>query len=100
MKDEHSAQMLSIVKQYQQVKQQGRLLMLEFTSLVDYLHLLRACSLALDCMGNQASLYLAAAVSDFYIPKDKLVGEHNLVVVKCLFLVKILCLCQTTVPII
>lgn len=47
--------------------------MIDFASLVDYLHLLRAASLIMDRLGNKAFLYLAAAVSDFYIPKDKMV---------------------------
>lgn len=64
---------MDVIERYQSVKSQGRLLMVEFTTIVDYLHLLRAASKVLDCLGDKAVLYLAAAVSDFYIPRDKMV---------------------------
>jgi len=49
--------------------------MVEFTTIVDYLHLLRATTRILDSHGSSAVLYLAAAVSDFYIPRDKMVSS-------------------------
>ena len=73
VKDDHTAHLLKTVQTYQQVTREGRLLQIDFTSLVDYLHLLRACSLILAKAGRKAMLYLAAAVSDFYIPRDKMV---------------------------
>ena len=73
VKDDHTASLLATVQTYQRVIKEGRLLQIDFTSLVDYLHLLRACSLILARAGRNAMLYLAAAVSDFYIPRDKMV---------------------------
>ena len=73
VKDDHTAHLLTTVQTYQQVSREGRLLQIDFTSLVDYLHLLRACSLIIAKAGKKAMLYLAAAVSDFYIPRDKMV---------------------------
>jgi len=67
----------SVITQYQTIKQEGRLLMVEFTSLGDYLHLLRAASQILSPLGNRVILYLAAAVSDFYIPADKMVIKER-----------------------
>jgi len=46
----------------------GRLLSLEFTSIFDYVYLLRAASIALRSAGTRALIILAAAVSDFYVP--------------------------------
>lgn len=52
--------------------------MVEFTTLVDYLHLLRAASEALQPAGRRAIMYLAAAVSDFYIPDSAMVQRSLL----------------------
>ncbi|XP_067936372.1 phosphopantothenate--cysteine ligase-like [Watersipora subatra] len=49
----------------------------EFVSVIDYIMLLRACCQAMKPLGQQALLYLAAAVSDFYIPLDDL-PEHKI----------------------
>lgn len=49
-----------------------RLLCIPFTSVVEYLFLLRAAALSLSPAGRRAILFLAAAVSDFYIPADEM----------------------------
>ena len=59
---------------YKEVMKSERLLSIDFTTLNEYLHLLRASALSLQQLGPTAMLYLAAAVSDFYIPKDQMVG--------------------------
>ncbi len=43
----------------------------EFETLEEYLQLLEAASRAMSSLQERASIYLAAAVSDFYIPEDK-----------------------------
>jgi len=53
-------------------KYSGSLLEIPFTSLSDYLWLLRSASKVLAEHGKSSLLYLAAAVSDFYIPADHL----------------------------
>ena len=73
VKDEHTSHLLNTVQTYQQMTKEGRILQIDFSTLVDYLHLLRACSLILSRAGRNSMLYLAAAVSDFYIPRDKMV---------------------------
>lgn len=45
-----------------------RLLQVGFSTLSDYLFLLKACAVALQPLRGRALLYLAAAVSDFYVP--------------------------------
>uniref|UniRef100_A0A914W7S2 DNA/pantothenate metabolism flavoprotein C-terminal domain-containing protein n=1 Tax=Plectus sambesii TaxID=2011161 RepID=A0A914W7S2_9BILA len=61
-----------MVEEYRKVKAENRLLLVEFITLHDYLGLLHLCATLLNGCGRRALLYLAAAVSDFYIPNDKL----------------------------
>ncbi|CAM5105460.1 unnamed protein product [Natator depressus] len=62
---------------YQRAKEAGALLPLEFTSLSEYLALLRAAARALAPFGSSVMFYLAAAVSDFYIPASEM-PEHKI----------------------
>ncbi len=50
------------------------MLMLDFTTVGEYLHLLKEITIVLGRMREQAMYYLAAAVSDFYIPDKKMVS--------------------------
>lgn len=58
-------------------KSAGQLLLVPFTTLVDYLYLLRASSQSLSLFKRRALLYLAAAVSDFYIPAEQM-SQHKI----------------------
>lgn len=73
MKSEHQKRLSSILRDYEQVQRDRSLLWVEFQSLSEYLHLLQMCSTCLQGLGKSAMLYLAAAVADFYIPKDQMV---------------------------
>lgn len=73
MKPEYEPRVLETLLRYEQIKGDNLLLTVEFQTLSDYLQLLQACSDALKPLGNKAMLYLAAAVSDFYIPKEQMV---------------------------
>uniref|UniRef100_A0A0A9XQ10 Phosphopantothenate--cysteine ligase n=1 Tax=Lygus hesperus TaxID=30085 RepID=A0A0A9XQ10_LYGHE len=53
------------------------MLLISFISLTEYLWLLKEATAALKNHKSKALLYLAAAVSDFYIPYDQL-AEHKL----------------------
>ncbi|CAH1403131.1 unnamed protein product [Nezara viridula] len=64
--------LLPILKKYKEVMNSGKLLSIPYISLSDYLWLLRAACNALSSLNGKALLYLAAAVSDFYIPLDKM----------------------------
>lgn len=70
-----------VLKGYQRAMAEGagrpRLLQISFTSLTDYLFLLKACAVALRPLGSRALLYLAAAVSDFYVPPENM-PEHKI----------------------
>ncbi|XP_048879232.1 phosphopantothenate--cysteine ligase isoform X1 [Brienomyrus brachyistius] len=67
----------AVLKRYQEVKAAGLLLPVEFNTLSEYLHLLKAAAQALSNMGSKAMFYLAAAVSDFYIPASEM-PEHKI----------------------
>ena len=51
------------------------LLSIPFTTVFEYLFLLRELAAALASAGSSALMFLAAAVSDFYIPEAEMVSE-------------------------
>lgn len=61
----------SILEKY--VKYKSSYCMVTYETLGDYLWLLKGISKELDGLGPRAMLYLAAAVSDFYIPQNEMV---------------------------
>ena len=66
--------LLSILKVYKDVRASNSLLLVEFVMLQEYLYLLQAAAEALSFAGTQTMFYLAAAVSDFYIPSKEMVS--------------------------
>lgn len=70
---EHSERIAEVLKKYKQALEQEKLLEITFTTVAEYLWLLRAACQALAPLGRRAILYLAAAVSDFYIPPNEMV---------------------------
>lgn len=62
--------LLPILQKYKQAQETNRLLYVNFTSVSDYLWLLRAACECLAPFEKRAVLYLAAAVSDFYVPEE------------------------------
>lgn len=65
-----------VLTSYKSAQQQGTLLTLSFVTINDYLFLLRAVSEQMSCLGRTAMYYLAAAVSDFFLPSQRLVRRH------------------------
>lgn len=59
------------------VKDEGRLLSLPFKSVDEYLHMLKAVCSSVSVSGPRAMIYLAAAVSDYYIPPNEM-PEHKI----------------------
>jgi len=57
-----------------QVIEQDLLIEIPFISVFEYLGYFREISLALDSIGSKALVFCAAAVSDFYIPFEDMVG--------------------------
>ncbi|XP_069775039.1 phosphopantothenate--cysteine ligase [Narcine bancroftii] len=66
-----------VLQRYTAVREAGLLLPVEFSTLSDYLYLLRAAAQALSPSGPKAMFYLAAAVSDFFIPASEM-PEHKI----------------------
>lgn len=62
-----------ILARYKEAQEGGRILYVTFTTISDYFWLLRAACECLAYCGTRALLYLAAAVSDFYVPSNQLV---------------------------
>ena len=56
------------------VRAAGTLLMIEYNTLSEYLFLLRGVAESLAPHGPSIMLYLAAAVSDFYVPSQNMVS--------------------------
>ncbi|KAK3100684.1 hypothetical protein FSP39_023758 [Pinctada imbricata] len=77
VKKEYESKVSRIVQRYTKCKEQNQLLSIEFQTLGEYLTYLQACATALRPLGSNAMLYLAAAVSDFYIPKEQM-PEHKI----------------------
>jgi phosphopantothenate-cysteine ligase len=75
--EEQQEEMLKVLRQYTAVKNSGRLLILTFTTVNEYLWTLRELAKLMEPLGARALFYLAAAVSDFFVPHDKMV-EHKI----------------------
>ena len=73
--EDHAEHVGKVAREY--YKYQRNLMNIPFTTLNDYLHWLRAIAELLGPHGHQVMFYLAAAVSDFYIPADKM-PEHKI----------------------
>ncbi|XP_058811968.1 phosphopantothenate--cysteine ligase [Topomyia yanbarensis] len=61
-----------ILDKYKNAQEMNRMLYITFTSVIDYMWLLRAACECLAAFERDALLYLAAAVSDFYVPQDEM----------------------------
>jgi phosphopantothenate-cysteine ligase len=77
VKDQHAALVSSLLERHAAVSAAGTLLSIDFTTLSDYLHYLQGAAQSLAGIGRLAILYLAAAVSDFYIPTSHM-AEHKI----------------------
>ena len=69
--------LLEVLTAYKSVQQAGLLHTLTFVTVNDYLWLLRAISQELSTLGRNALYYLAAAVSDFFLPRQKMVRRRS-----------------------
>jgi hypothetical protein len=67
----NSITLQSTIRTYRHIKQQGLLITINFQTVDEYLQRLQLCSETLNIAGSLGLVYLAAAVSDFYIPQEK-----------------------------
>lgn len=77
VRKEYQEKMRRVLLQYQFAKQNRLLLLLPFTTVTDYLYELRSLAVLMQPLGNRALFYLAAAVSDFFIPRERM-QEHKI----------------------
>jgi phosphopantothenate-cysteine ligase len=69
-----AAKLLPILKAYNGAAAEGTLLSVDFQTVNDYLWLLRAVTGVMSPLGRRGMFYLAAAVSDFFLPDDRVVS--------------------------
>jgi phosphopantothenate-cysteine ligase len=69
--------MARVLRKYNDAKESNSLLMLPFVTITDYLFELRAIAQLMRPLGPSGLLYLAAAVSDFFLPPDRM-AEHKI----------------------
>lgn len=71
------AELAGVLAAYQEVHRARTLHTLTFVTVNDYLYLLRGISGAMSSIGRKGMYYLAAAVSDFFVPRKRLVRISN-----------------------
>ena len=77
VKTQYTDKILHLLRDYDAAKSENRLLSISFTSLADYMWYLRLLCERISHFGPRVLLYLAAAVSDFYIPASEM-PEHKM----------------------
>ncbi|KAJ5668326.1 Phosphopantothenate--cysteine ligase CAB2 [Penicillium maclennaniae] len=77
VRNEYQNQMRDVLRKYRYAKQNNRLLLLPFTTVAEYMFELRAMAKLMRPLGYNALFYLAAAVSDFFIPRSRM-AEHKI----------------------
>ncbi|KAF2436446.1 DFP-domain-containing protein [Tothia fuscella] len=74
---EHQSDMIDVYRKYMAAKKDNLLLILSFVTITEYLWELREVAQLMQPLGPRAMFYLAAAVSDFFVPHDRMV-EHKI----------------------
>ncbi|XP_015515945.1 phosphopantothenate--cysteine ligase isoform X2 [Neodiprion lecontei] len=69
---ENVPRIADVLRKYKSALECGKLLELSFTTVYEYLWLLRSACQILAPLAERCILYLAAAVSDFYIPPNEM----------------------------
>lgn len=77
MNEQYRDKMAHVLRKYNEAKTSNRLLMIPFVTITDYLFELRAVAQLMQPLGPSGLLYLAAAVSDFFLPPDRM-AEHKI----------------------
>lgn len=70
----HAQSLLPVLQAYHKAQAEGTLLSVEFQTINEYLWLLREVTESMAALGRRGMFYLAAAVSDFFLPDDKVVS--------------------------
>lgn len=77
--EKYQVQMLSVLRKYKQAQKDNTLLLLPFTTVTQYLFSLRCIALTMSKLhvDTRCVFYLAAAVSDFFMPTSRL-PQHKI----------------------
>ncbi|KAJ8326621.1 Phosphopantothenate--cysteine ligase cab2 [Batrachochytrium dendrobatidis] len=75
--DQHQSEIASALVKYQDANKNCKLLKIGFVTVHDYLFYLRQITMEMSTLGCYGMYYLAAAVSDYYIPHSKMI-EHKI----------------------
>ncbi|XP_040383071.1 phosphopantothenate--cysteine ligase 2 [Oryza brachyantha] len=75
--ESHATVVKAAISNYRKAIDEGLLLKLPFTTIFEYLQLLQMVAEAMNCLGRQGMFYLAAAVSDFYVPWESM-AKHKI----------------------
>lgn len=67
-------QLLPILRAHHQTQESGSILSMDFQTVNEYLWLLRAITREMSPLGRRGMFYLAAAVSDFFLPDERVVS--------------------------
>ncbi|KAA8538015.1 hypothetical protein F0562_027405 [Nyssa sinensis] len=73
----HSEAVKRAISEHNVAVAKGLLLKLPFTTIFEYLQILQLIALSMRSLGAHAMFYLAAAVSDFYVPWESM-AEHKI----------------------
>ncbi|XP_024027642.1 phosphopantothenate--cysteine ligase 2 [Morus notabilis] len=77
VRQEHSEAVKRAISENHAAVVEGLLLKLPFTTIFEYLQMLRMIAIPMSNLGPNAIFYLAAAVSDFYVPWQSM-AEHKI----------------------
>ncbi|KMZ66794.1 Phosphopantothenate--cysteine ligase [Zostera marina] len=77
VRQSHDEEVKNAVRDYHTAAEKGMLLKLPFTTIFEYLQLLKLVALSMKCIGSGGIFYLAAAASDFFVPWDSM-AEHKI----------------------
>ena len=75
VRSSNPAHLYEVLSAYKSVQRAGTLHTLTFVTVNEYLWLLRAVAKELNAVGRGAMYYLAAAVSDFFLPRSRMVRQ-------------------------
>ena len=77
VRTQYQDQMRDVLRKYRYAKRNNLLLLIPFTTISEYLFELRSLSKLMRPLSANGLFYLAAAVSDFFIPQDRM-AEHKI----------------------
>ncbi|ONK73964.1 uncharacterized protein A4U43_C03F1400 [Asparagus officinalis] len=77
VRQSHSAVVKKSIRDYHAAVDHGFLLELPFTTIFEYLQILQMVATSISHFGSHGMFYLAAAVSDFYVPWNDM-AEHKI----------------------